>query len=104
MSRKEGQQQPQATTARRFRGKQTVTRPRRAAGEVTTASRDKQAGELIPAPNLTQAASTPGSPLEPPSIAELERLGWGTSTLADGQRYWWKLDDPAVLRWDPPSQ
>jgi hypothetical protein len=99
-------QQPQATTARRFRGKQTVTRPRRAADEISNAGVNEQAAESIPAPHLTQAAATPASeqPLEPPNTAELEQLGWGTATLADGQRYWYKLNEPAVLRWDPPSQ
>jgi hypothetical protein len=100
------QQQPQATSARRVRGKQTVTRPRRAANEVSKAAVKDREAESTPAPNVTQAVATSASeqPLEPRSTAELEQLGWGTATLADGQRYWWKLNEPAVLRWDPPSQ
>ena len=99
-------QQPQASIERRFRGKQTATRSRRPADEAPTAGASMQAAESTPAAKLLQAVSSGASdqPLEPPSASELQQLGWGTAMLADGQRYWWMLGEPAVLYWELPPK
>jgi hypothetical protein len=39
-----------------------------------------------------------------PMLDELTQLNWGTSTLVDGQRYWFDIRKPAELHWTVPLE